>query len=134
MYLKFLFVQQGAHFPQGEFAHRIVKRLFILTNKKDAVTQIATKYRREARSSEVGASKVGRQLDAEELEAAAPELHHHISHSRNSPLEIRDFLRHHPEDPAKKVSFPHCEARISPNHKLERTSLPNFVNTFSHGC
>ena len=81
VYLKFLFAQQGTHFPQGEFVHRIVKCLFILTNKKDVVTQIVTKYHCEAHLSEVGASKVGCRLDAEELEVAAPELHHHISHS-----------------------------------------------------
>ena len=105
--------------PQGEFAHRIVKRLFALTNKKDAVTQIATKYRREARSSEAKASRVDHQLDVEDSEVVAPELHHHISHSRNSPLKLRNFLRCNPEDPAKKVSSPRCKAGINPNKKLE---------------
>ena len=89
--------------PQGEFAHRVVKRLFALTNKKDAVTQIATKYRREARSSDTRAAKVEHELELEQSEVVAPELHHHISRSRNSPLKFREFLRDNPEDPAKKV-------------------------------
>jgi len=119
---------------QGEFAHRIVKRLFALTNKKDAVTQIATKYRREARSSEMKTPRADHQLDVEESEVVAPELHHHISHSRNSPLKIRNFLHHNPGDPAKKVSFLYHEAGINPNHKLGRTFSQNFVNIFSRRC
>ena len=104
---------------QGEFAHRVVKRLFALTNKKDAVTQIATKYRREARSSDTRATRVNRQLDLEQTEAVAPELHHHISHSRNSPLNIKRFLHLNNGDPAKKVSFSHCQVRLYSNHNLE---------------
>jgi hypothetical protein len=87
--------------PQGEFAHRVVKRLFALTNKKDTATQIAAKYRREACSSDARAANVDHELD---LEAVEPELHHHISPSRNSPLKIRNFLHDNSEDPAKKVS------------------------------
>jgi len=84
----------------------VVKRLFALTNKKDAVTQIATKYRREARSSDARAVRVDRELELEQSEIVAPELHYHISGSRNTPLKIRKFLRDNPEDPAKKVSSP----------------------------
>jgi hypothetical protein len=90
--------------PQGEFAHRTVKRLFALTNKKDTATQIATKYRREARSSNARAARVERELELERSDVVAPELHHHISHSRNFSLQIRNFLHDNPEDPAKKVS------------------------------
>lgn len=134
VHLKFSFTSRALIACQGEFAHRIVKRLFALTNKKDAVTQIATKYRREARSSEAKTSRANCQLDVEELEVVAPELHHHISHSRNSPLKIRNFLRHNPEDPAKKVSFLYCGTRINPNYRLERTFSQNFVNIFLRGC
>jgi hypothetical protein len=100
--------------PQGEFAHRVVKILFALTNEKDTATQIAAKYCREARSSDARAANVDHELD---LEAMSLELHHRISHSQNSPLKIRDFLRDDPEDPAKKVSScfksgmqPNCES------------------------
>lgn len=89
---------------QGEFAHKVVKRLFALTNKKDTPTQIATKYRRESRLSDSRAVKVEHELELEQSEVAAPELHHHISHSRNSPSKLRSFMRDSPEDPAKKVS------------------------------
>jgi len=104
---------------QGEFAHRVVKRLFALTNKKDAVTQIATKYRREARSSDARAARVDRKLELEQSEIVAPELHHHISGSRNTSLKIRKFLHDNPEDPAKKVSPPRSESEIQPYHTLK---------------
>ena len=96
---------------QGEFAHRVVKCLFALTNKKDTATQIAAKYRREARSSDARAANVDHELD---LEAVSPELHHQISHSRNAPLKFRDFLRGEPEDPAKKASS-RFELGMQPN-------------------
>ena len=82
----------------------MVKRLFALTNKKDAVTQIATKYHHEIRSSDLKTAKVEHELELEQLETVAPELHHHVSRSRNFPLKIREFLWNNPEDPAKKVS------------------------------
>jgi hypothetical protein len=78
--------------------------LFALTNKKDAATQIATKYLRETHSSGAAVKRVEHNLELEQSEAVAPELHHHISHSRNSPLKIGKLLREDPEDPAKKVS------------------------------
>ena len=84
--------------PQGEFAHQVVKHLFALMNKKDAVTQIATKYCREACSSNTRAMKVEHELELEQLEVVAPELHHHILHSWNSPLKFRKFLHDNPED------------------------------------
>lgn len=87
-------------------------------NKKDAVTQITIKYCREACLSDSRATGVDYQLDTEELEMVVQELHYHISHSWNSPVKIRNFLHHNPEDPAKKVGFPYFEARIKPNYKL----------------
>ena len=80
--------------------------MFPLTNKKDTVTQIATKYRHEARSSDIRTATIERELELEQLDTVAPELHHHISHSRNFPLKIKKFLHDNPEDPAKKVNRP----------------------------
>ena len=50
------------------------------------------------------------ELELKQVEAAAPELHHHISHLQNSPLKLRNFLQKTPGDPAKKVG-PHIENR-----------------------
>lgn len=101
-------VYQTLIVSQGEFAHRVVKCLFALTNKKDTVTQIATKYRREARSSDARIARAEHELELEQVEAVVPELHHNISHLRNSPLKLRNFLWKTPGDPAKKVG-PHIE-------------------------
>ena len=72
------------------------------------VTQIATKYRREARSSDARIARAEHELELEQVEAVVPELHHNISHSQNSPPKLRNFLWKTPGDPAKKVG-PHIE-------------------------
>ena len=83
---------------QSELAHRLIKRLYGLTNKKNAMTQIGRKYvRREVfRDGE----------DQEEQEAstnARLQDHHYISSSRNTPVPLFDFVLSSPNDPAKKV-------------------------------
>ncbi|KAF9474973.1 hypothetical protein BDN70DRAFT_814828 [Pholiota conissans] len=80
----------------GELAHRLVKRLYGLTNKRDAIKQIGKKYTRQ---------QVFRQAEKkEEDEANQPERlseHHIISHSRNAPVDIFSFAQD--GDPAKKL-------------------------------
>lgn len=85
---------------QGESVHRIIKRFYELTNKRDATRQIAKRHRREeaARHQPFDASGV-----KQSLEEIPSELHHHISASKNSPLPLAAFVRADPEDPAKKV-------------------------------
>ncbi|KAF8955383.1 hypothetical protein BDZ97DRAFT_1926897 [Flammula alnicola] len=79
----------------GELAHQLVKRLYSLTNKKEAIKQISKKYTWQ---------RVFRQAEKkEEEEADQPEHlseHHIISRSRNSPLNVFTFAQD--GDPAKK--------------------------------
>ena len=84
---------------QGELAHRLVKRLYGLTNKKNAVQQISKKYSRQQ-------SFQRRPEEQEEKEAnegvGRLSDHHIISCSRNERLDLFSFSRAN-GDPAKKV-------------------------------
>ena len=83
---------------QSELAHRLIKRLYGLTNKKNAIIQIGKKYARK----EMFREGEGR----EEQEASTNtqlQDHHYISSSRNSPVSLFSFVRSSPNDPAKKV-------------------------------
>jgi hypothetical protein len=85
---------------QSELAHRLIKRLYGLTNKKNAMTQIGKKYVRKE------VFRDGEDHWQEEQEAstnARLQDHHYISSSRNTPVHLFDFLLSSPNDPAKKV-------------------------------
>lgn len=89
---------------EGELAHRMVKRLYGLTNKKDAIKQIAKKYSRH------DSFRQHEDECREEVDAAKNgnlEAHHVITRSRNNPIALFPFLRVNPQDPAKKVHTSH---------------------------
>jgi len=99
---------------QSELAHRLIKRLYGLTNKKNAMTQIGKKYSRK---------EMFREGEGQEEQEASTNArlqdHHYISSSRNSPVSLFDFVLSSPNDPAKKVG----------NHvfvSLARASLINI--------
>jgi hypothetical protein len=82
---------------QGELAHRVVKRMYNLTNKKDHMKQIAKK---------VNCQNVFRAEDDEVPDAilnAPISDHHSMSSSRNHCHNLFDFVKKHEEDPAVKV-------------------------------
>jgi hypothetical protein len=85
-------------YEKGELAHRVVKRLYGLTNKRNAIAQIGKKYTRQ---------QIFREAEKkEEKEANQSERlgeHHIISRSRNAPVNIFTFVQD--GDPAKKVRF-----------------------------
>jgi len=91
---------------QGELAHRLVKRLYGLTNKRDAPEQIARRYRR---AHYFGASEAcdppmeGVLLPDNHHTPVddSPEFHHTISNSRNNPVELASFPEM--QDPAATV-------------------------------
>ncbi len=83
---------------QSELAHRLIKRLYGLTNKKDAMIQIGKKYARKEMFREGEG-----QEEQEASTNARLEDHHYISSSRNSPVSLFDFVQSTPNDPAKKV-------------------------------
>jgi negative regulator of replication initiation len=82
---------------QGELAHRLVKQLYSLTNKKNAIQQIGKKYMRQQafRSAE-------RQEEKEADKASHLSDHHIISRTKNAPLNLLSFAQTN-GDPAKKV-------------------------------
>lgn len=100
-------------FSQGELAHRLVKRLYGLTNKQNAPEQIARRYRRahHFRASESrdhppgGTSKSGSDHESRHnAENDPPEFHHTVTSSRNKPVELASFST--TDDPAAKVPVP----------------------------
>lgn len=93
------------NFPQGELAHRLVKRLYGLTNKKDAAEQISRRYRR---AHHFGASEScdppqGDTLGGHDKPDGLPELHHTMSNSRNNPVQLTSLSSSSTQDPAAKV-------------------------------
>jgi hypothetical protein len=80
--------------------HRIVKRFYQVTNKRDATKQIANRHRREAAVRHRSFDASGVKQNWKEIPA---ELHHHISASKNNPLPLAAFVRADPQDTAKKV-------------------------------
>jgi hypothetical protein len=97
---------------QGELAHRLVKHLYRRTNKINATRQIARHERRgtRLRRAREAAQPYGHAhhvqfLENGRLPYTAIDQHHHISDSRNHPLDLMSFVHDPPNDPAKKV-FP----------------------------
>jgi len=80
--------------------HRVVKRFYEMTNKRDATKQIAKRHRREVAAQH-------RPFDASDIKQSQEEIpsehHHHISASKNKSLQLATFVRADPNDPAKKV-------------------------------
>ena len=111
---------------QGELAHRLVKRLYGLTNKKDASEQISRRYRRAHHfdASEDPNSSEGAVFDESpslrDGTGGSPELHHTITNSRNNPLQLASFSSARTQDPAARVS-------MHPPHRARGlTQLPEF--------
>jgi hypothetical protein len=94
---------------QGELAHRLVKRLYRRTNKINATRQIArherrgTRLRRAREAARLRHTHHVQFSENDRLPYTDVEQHHHISDSRNHPLDIMGFVHDPPNDPAKKV-------------------------------
>jgi len=78
----------------------VIKRLYGLTNKKDAIKQIAKKY---CRQESFRQQEYEQQEEADAAQNGKLEDHHIISPSRNYPVALFPFLQVSSEDPAKKV-------------------------------
>ena len=102
------------HCQQGELAHKIVKRLYGSTNKRNAEHQIAKFYRRlehahlaldrkrlhsHTKQTQKTSNQEGNPLDGDS------ELRYYISPSKNYPQDILSTLRNNRADPAYHVSF-----------------------------
>ncbi|KAJ3724112.1 hypothetical protein DFJ43DRAFT_1003317 [Lentinula guzmanii] len=125
---------------QGELAHRTVKALYGLTNKRDATKQIAKRYNREKhlrqakanlqkakKLEQVGKGKglsvqilsqhthhVGMEMSTvKEDMKISPDLHHFISENNNHPISLHSFLLdQNREDPAKKDFWPKLQDHL----------------------
>ncbi len=75
-----------------------MKRLYGLTNKKNAIQQIGKKYNRK------DALNPAEKQEVHEASQMSIKDHHRISSSRNNPINVYAFLLDNPNDPAKKVS------------------------------
>ncbi|KAF5382541.1 hypothetical protein D9615_002821 [Tricholomella constricta] len=90
----------------GELAHRLIKTLYARTNKKDALKQIAKQVNR--RTVLCNDPPTSGAMEFEELANAPVDVHHVISNTRRSPINIYAFVNEQLEgrlDPAKKVGL-----------------------------
>ena len=107
---------------QGELAHKVVKRLYGLTNKRHAEGQIGRRYGRleharlahqKREMNQIQASRHGLTPSSEADEAdngleGDSDLQYHISPSKNHPIQLFSIIGEHYGDPAYDVniSFP----------------------------
>ncbi|KAI0822396.1 hypothetical protein BC628DRAFT_1317041, partial [Trametes gibbosa] len=103
-------------FPQGEMAHRILKRCFSRTSKKVFVTQMTDMERRESRLQHIT------HMLATGGENAPMSQHHYIARSQKVYEYIPHFVRMHMADPAAKASiYPNFVIRLK-DHIVLRLS------------
>jgi hypothetical protein len=98
---------------QGELAHKIVKRLYGSTNKRNAEHQIAKRYRRLERArlaldrKRIHSHTKQKATNQEDNQPDGDsELRYYISPSKNCPQDIFSTLRNNRGDPAYHVCFP----------------------------
>ncbi|KAF8074854.1 hypothetical protein FPV67DRAFT_601603 [Lyophyllum atratum] len=120
----------------GELEHRRVKKFYARTNKNQAVRQMTKLERREralrkhCRAREVPEKgKKGKTAnpriaftETEVLPLTPPEVHHHISSSRNFHLDIPTWLAANAGDPAIQDFLPKLK-----DHLLARLSHPDWT-------
>ncbi|KAI4294255.1 hypothetical protein K525DRAFT_274479, partial [Schizophyllum commune Loenen D] len=78
----------------SELAHRVVKRLYELTNKKDAMQQVANKNARSEFFREM------EKHERQELANTPPDKPYSIAKTRNGRFDMRAFIAEHHDDPA----------------------------------
>ena len=98
---------------KGESSHRLPKRLYSVTNKRNPTGQIAQKYRRTEKAEKAWQQcQLAKEGDPdesdEELEAGAAvelDLRYVVSRSSKRPIDIFSLIRDHSGDPAIRVSL-----------------------------
>ncbi|KAJ7806432.1 hypothetical protein B0H14DRAFT_2299816, partial [Mycena olivaceomarginata] len=92
---------------QGESLHRLVKRLYAVSNKRDFESQIARRVMRLQRARQNDALR-GRKKHShhvgfsqrDPLGETPIEFHHHTSRNRRYPIDIHQFVQKNKSDPA----------------------------------
>jgi hypothetical protein len=128
----------NSKYPQGELAHRLVKKFYRRTNKVKATRQIAKHERRDTRlrrAQEAAAAPLRKHAhhvqfsDNDPLPYTGVEQHHHISDSKNYSHHLLSFVMDPPNDPAKKVCISYYGVyaiyQFDTFHLLYRISSPN---------
>ena len=94
---------------QGESLHRLVKRMYAVTNKRNHTAQIAARYMRLKRAK--AAARLAKKHrhhvaygDDDPLGATPPDIHHHTSRARRRPLNMYNDFEPESGDPAMAVS------------------------------
>ncbi|KAJ4492269.1 hypothetical protein C8R41DRAFT_832720 [Lentinula lateritia] len=126
----------------GELAHRLVKRLYGLTNKREPEGQIGRRYKRAQLLSKARIAKERANLKGKgrAVEVATPsgvreemahahqvgfgygerpedliiplQAHHFMSSRRDHPVDLTPFLQQEPLDPSKKDFLPKLEDHL----------------------
>ena len=90
---------------QGELAHKIIKRLYGMTNKRSAERQIAKRVRRLERAN-LALDRKRKTMEQEDTSAEGDsDLRYHISASKGNPWDIFSTIRNNRGDPAFYVCF-----------------------------
>ena len=108
-YISGFFTTSGC---QGELAHKVVKRLYGSTNKRNAERQIAKRYQRLERArlaidrKQLHAHTMTQQKSMDNKDDQVDgdsDLRYYISPSKNRPVDIFDTIRNNKGDPAYYV-------------------------------
>ncbi|KAJ7483727.1 hypothetical protein B0H11DRAFT_2279748 [Mycena galericulata] len=90
----------------GESLHRLVKRLYAVTNKRNHTAQIGARYMRLVRARTAARASQKRRHghhvgfgQQDPLGATPPDWHHHTSNARRYPIDLFKFPGR-PDDPA----------------------------------
>ncbi|KAF7298603.1 hypothetical protein MIND_00807400 [Mycena indigotica] len=104
---------------QGESLHRLLKRMYTLTNKNGHERQLAQRYMRVARARAAARANRARQPRhfhlvrsglSDPLGMVSMRVHHHTSWARRSPIDIPRFVG--TQDPAMKDFYPKLQDHI----------------------
>jgi len=103
---------------QGELAHRLVKRLYGRTNKRDATKQIGQRVRRIERARltadrhRLKTQTKGRGVSVKEDTDQDLDKRYHMSSTRNDPVDLYSFVCENQGDPAFNAFIPKLKDHI----------------------
>ena len=121
----------SSYFLKGEMQHKRVKRLYAMTNKRNAAKDVS-KLEAQQRKVKSLYSKLNK--DHEDLPQTAPEAHYHMAQSRKNWIHLPSWLNENEGDPALTVSCfrVSCQLRDTSLTRLNehhRISNKNFAPT-----
>jgi hypothetical protein len=113
---------------QGEHAHRLVKRLYGRTNKRDATKQIGKRVR-QLEQAHVAAKRLKMKTNMDDSIKVNLDARYQVSNSRNDPIDIYAFVYANRSDPAFSVSVPLVILRdVHLTRHVNNTNRASFQN------